>query len=269
MTVVITGANGFIGSHLAKYFQDRGWNVIALTRKEFDLNKQPDEKYFQNADALIHCAYKKNSFEENIDGTKRLLEISRKCGIKKNIFLSSFSAREEAISKYGRQKFTIEKLFNSETDCSVRAGVVLGNGGLFRQMSEHIRKGKFIPLIDGGNQPMQTILIDDLVLIIEKIIMENYSGIFSIADPISISYKDFFTVLSQHLGIKPKFIFIPFSILDFFLSLTEFFHIKLPIARENVLGLRKAQVIDTKPDLEKLGVKISNYKESLLKIGGQ
>ena len=274
-TIIISGASGFIGSELANHFAKKKWKVIGLVVNipekplvdvvyvKYDLHKTVDEGIFEGADYLIHCAYIKNNIETNIVGTKVLKEISEKYKLKKNIFLSSFAAMENAISRYGKQKIEIEKYFQTEKDCVIRAGVVLGNAGLFNQMSEHIRKGKRIPLIDGGKQPFQTIHIQDLILVIEKIINENLSGTFTVAEIDSVSYKDFFAAVCNKLGVKPKFISVPFPLLIFVISIAEILRIKIPIAKENVLGLKNLKERETKKDLEKLEVKIRNYRESL------
>lgn len=273
--MIITGANGFIGSALVKHFRSKDWEVIAFVPTmpdkplsevvyvKFSLGKPVDKGAFADVEALIHCAYIKNDLEQNINGTRELMEQSRKAGVKRNIFLSSFSAHKDAVSKYGKQKLSIEGMFNTAADCVIRAGVVLGDGGLFKQMSEHIRKGKRIPLIDGGKQPFQTIHIDDLVGITEKVIERNISGTYTVAEPQPVPYKEFFVALAQKLNVSAKFVRVPFFLVNFALIIAEGIGMKLPIARENVLGLKFIRQRETAADLEKLGVPIRNYKESL------
>ena len=57
-TILITGANGFIGSNLKEYFKDK-YNL--LTPRSFELdctNSQQMKIYFEqnNIDFVIHCA---------------------------------------------------------------------------------------------------------------------------------------------------------------------------------------------------------------------
>ncbi|MEW6468025.1 MAG: NAD-dependent epimerase/dehydratase family protein [Bacteroidota bacterium] len=279
--IIITGANGFIGSNLASFFSARGWSVVGLVRTmpektlpgimyvKYDLLQEPDQGAFGEACCLIHCAYIRNDIEHNIAGTVRLLDASRKHGLKQNIFLSSFSAHPDAVSKYGRQKLELEGYFKGAGDCIVRAGVVLGHGGLFGEMSGHIRKGKRIPLIDGGRQPMQTIHIDDLCSIIYKIADERLSGLYTLAEPSPVSYRQFFTAFCHTTGIKPKFVHVPFFLLDTALRIAEFFRIRLPIARENVLGLKFMGARETEKDLQRLGVRVRSWKESLKLLSQQ
>ncbi|MFH1587735.1 MAG: NAD(P)-dependent oxidoreductase [Candidatus Diapherotrites archaeon] len=103
--IVVTGANGFIGSRLCKELEKK-YSVI-----KFDLNgkgknffegsvleEEKLEKAFQKADAVVHlaavsvassAAEPKKSFETNVEGTKNVLETAFKQGIKKIVFASS------------------------------------------------------------------------------------------------------------------------------------------------------------------------------------
>ena len=69
--VLITGANGFIGSNLCRYFLARNHNVYGLVRKTSDLhflegqnvhliygdlNEVDKIEWPKNLDVLIHCA---------------------------------------------------------------------------------------------------------------------------------------------------------------------------------------------------------------------
>jgi nucleoside-diphosphate-sugar epimerase len=273
--VIITGASGFIGSELCAYFANKNWNVIGFVRHipairvpnvvylEYDLIKEVNETIFPDTDFLIHCAYIKNDIEKNVQAARNILSVSKKFKVKKNIFISSLSAFHNAVSKYGKQKFEIEKLFSSKNDCNIRTGVVLGNGGLFRQMSEYVKAGKRIPLINGGNQPLQTIHIHDLLSIVEKILISDYSGTFTVAEYPPVPYKTFFSALAEKYNRKPKFVNLSFFTISIAIQLAKAFCIKLPVEKENILGLKALQARETMSDLEKLGVRIRTYKESL------
>ncbi|MBI4851185.1 MAG: NAD(P)-dependent oxidoreductase [Acidobacteria bacterium] len=284
-TVIITGANGFIGSSLVKHFQEKNWQVLALVHSmpslklpnveyyQYDLASLVDETPFTKANYLIHCAYikydvnsKVNTNQINIDGTKQLISLSRKYRLKFNIFLSSMSAQVEAESNYGKQKFALEKFFTQENDLVIRPGLVLGSGGLFGQMSSFIRKNPFIPLIDGGKQPLQTIFIDDLVLAIDRGIEKQISGNYTIAEPTAISYQEFYKALCEKLGVEAKFISVPYFLVDLGVTFFSLFKIKLPITKENLLGLKNLKYIDVKKDLNIFGLSVRNYKESLKNI---
>jgi nucleoside-diphosphate-sugar epimerase len=70
-TILITGANGFIGSNLCRYFLNNNFNVYGLVRETSDLhfleglnvkliysdlNKVDEIKFPENLDIIVHCA---------------------------------------------------------------------------------------------------------------------------------------------------------------------------------------------------------------------
>ncbi|HWY98195.1 MAG TPA: NAD(P)-dependent oxidoreductase [Bacteroidia bacterium] len=274
-TVIITGANGFLGAYLVKYFNQKEWKVRALVHNEpkeklqeveyfnHDLSLSPEQNHFEGADCFIHCAYTKGSVDVNIKGTIGLLEMSRKSGVKKNIFISSISSNEHALSIYLKQKWACEKLFNQPNDLILRPGLILGNGGLFGQMRDYLKKKSLIPIISGGQQSMQTIYVEDLAQAIYNCIDKNISGIFTVASPEKLSYKEFYTLLCSSLNAKPTFISIPFGLLYFFLSITETLGFKLAISRENLLGLKQLKYVDTTKDIKEIGINLKECRESL------
>ena len=226
-SIIITGANGFIGTALVNHFVAKNWNVIAFVHhlpnkkikgviyKEYDIMIYTDDGLFADADYLIHGAYMKHNshpeaFNLNIKGAKNILSLSRKYNLKKNIFLSSISSRADALSNYGKMKFEVEKLFNTDKDFVIRPGLVIGNGGIVKEMVEFIKRKKIIPLIGGGKQPIQTVAIDDLIQFIDKALSEDLTGTITIAEPNAVTYKEFYKALSKQINVKPLFIPMPF-----------------------------------------------------------
>ena len=274
-TAVITGANGFLGPYLVKFFVNKDWKVRALVHnmpkeiiKEveyhlYSLLAKPDHILLEGADCVIHCAYTAGDFNANVNGTKKLVEQSRKSGVKKNIFISSISANEHALAVYGKQKWACEKFYAQSNDLILRPGLILGNGGLFGQMKTYLQKKKLIPLIEGGMQPLQTVYIGDLAEVIFAAIEKNTDGTYTIASPEKLSYKDFYIQLCSTLNVSPTFVSVPHGLLYFCLTISETIGIKLPISRENLLGLKQLKYIDTTADLNQIGTELKTCSESL------
>ena len=280
--IIITGANGFIGSELAAHFAGKGWTVFALIHNmpakniqnviyiKYDLADPVEEYCFEEANYLIHFAYvkhdkKKNAGQLNIDGTIRLLNAGRKHQLQKIIFLSSMSAREDAKSHYGIQKFKLEKLFNTGNDCIIRPGLVIGNGGLLKNMVDFIKKYKIAPLINGGRQPVQTLFIGDLVKAVNHIFLKDLTGKFIVAEKNAVSYREFYTALFAKLGMKSKFLPVSYALLMAVLNVSDRFGIRLPVSKENLLGLKNLSEADVANDLNTLEINPLNYLESIQK----
>ncbi|MCW1148826.1 NAD-dependent epimerase/dehydratase family protein [Flavobacterium lacisediminis] len=278
-SVIITGANGFIGSALVDYFCNKGMHVKAFVRrlptlpKErveyclYSLEKTPNEVYFESVDYFIHCAFVKHDVDKNSDainlkGTSLLLKLCRKHNVKM-VFISSFSAHSEAMSHYGKNKFECEKIFNLSTDVVIKPGLVLGDCGFASEVISFVKKSNVIPLIGGGKQPLQTLHINDLCLAIDVIMENAYCGLFSIAETHVLTMKSFYKEIGAILNKKIFFIPVPFSIVFWITRSFELLKLKLPISSESLLGLKYLISIDTTKDVRLLGFFPRSYRDSL------
>ncbi len=115
MTILITGASGFIGSYLCNFFIRQGYSVVAAARdttKIPPVNRQEfytveldvlNSKAFESfeipaVDAVIHTATSNDILSRKIDegirlstiGTRNVLDLCVKKGIPKLLFFSTF-----------------------------------------------------------------------------------------------------------------------------------------------------------------------------------
>lgn len=123
MKILITGGAGFIGSNLALYLLEKKHQVIVLDNLRFgylenltnkdninfqfikmDVRDREIEKVIKNVDVIFHFAGMNSlsacqndpqeTFSVNVVGTTNILEIARKCNIKRIIFSSSSAVYE-------------------------------------------------------------------------------------------------------------------------------------------------------------------------------
>ncbi|HUQ19473.1 MAG TPA: NAD-dependent epimerase/dehydratase family protein [Gemmatimonadaceae bacterium] len=116
--VLITGANGFIGTHATRFFSGIGNSVVALTRGQpapagrgitnrviRDLDDRPGlASALSGVQTVIHVAARVHAKKEgvespdsachriNVEGTRLLLEESVKAGVRRFLFISSVKA---------------------------------------------------------------------------------------------------------------------------------------------------------------------------------
>ena len=87
--VIVTGANGFVGKYLVKELNCRGYSVLALGRKEWDI-RHPACNLSYDVDIVVHCAALlmidghpvEEYFFTNALGTYNVLEFCRKAKAK-------------------------------------------------------------------------------------------------------------------------------------------------------------------------------------------
>lgn len=149
MRVLVTGASGFLGSHVAELLSQKGHEVVALVRKSsntsflrtldrvrFAYGSVEDAKSVRAAmegvDAVVHSAglVKARSpgefFEVNTEGTRTMLEAAHAVapGIKRFVLVSSLAAvgpsldgrpvpgdaEPRPVTHYGRSKLAAERV---------------------------------------------------------------------------------------------------------------------------------------------------------------
>jgi nucleoside-diphosphate-sugar epimerase len=287
-TIAITGASGFLGNALVEHFSAKKWQVIGLVRdplkssesnprpnvtyEAYDISEPIDATLLRGVDYLVHAAYVKydgahpQALESNLAGAKNILRASRSNKVKRTIFISTMSAHEDAISVYGKQKLAIESLFNKPSETIIKAGLIMGNGGIVKQMADFMQSKHMVPLIAGGLQPLQIVAVSDLVHVIETIFQKDARGTYVIATPQVYTYKSFYDALARRLKVKVLYIPLPYWLLQSIFRTASALHLPLGVGEDNLKGLQKLQSMDSKKDLAKLGVSLMELDASLLSI---
>jgi NADH dehydrogenase len=268
--VGITGASGFIGRHLAAHLAARGDEVVAFQRgaqpqpagvrvRPFALPDRFDPADFAGLDAVVHGALveygpaQRDADAINREGARRLLAAARAAGARV-IFLSSLSAHAAAESHYGRSKLELEALFDGPGDAVLRLGLVLGRGGLFASMAEILGSARFVPLPDGGRQPIQTLWMGDLCTAVEHVVERRIAGRFDVAEPTVHTMRALDEAILRGLGARPVLVPVPLALVQAGVSVLEALRIPFPIRSENTLGLKHLRAFDTTASMRALGI---------------
>lgn len=113
MNVFLTGATGFVGSHVARAYAAQGANLRLLTRNSSNLaslegiaaetvtgdlrNAAALRSALEGCDALVHVAadYRlwvpdpDDMYKANVEGTRELLKLAREVGVQRVVYTSS------------------------------------------------------------------------------------------------------------------------------------------------------------------------------------
>lgn len=119
MKLLLTGSNGFLGQYLSQFLAEKGYSVLAHTRKaqtfdhpnihniNFDLNDNLDNIDLNQVEVIIHCAGRAHVMHEtavspleayrqtNVQGTLNLAQKAVQSGVKRFIYLSSIKVNGE------------------------------------------------------------------------------------------------------------------------------------------------------------------------------
>jgi nucleoside-diphosphate-sugar epimerase len=180
MRLAITGATGFVGSHLIDAALAAGHEVAAITRRE-----QPEraglawvsgsladrsalERLVDGTNAVVHVAgvitaHDKAGFDKgNVEGTLAMLAAATAGGVKRFVYVSSLAAREPKLSLYGASKARAEELVHSSgLDWAiVRPPAVYGPGD--KETLELFRMAKLGIMLMPPRGHLSLIHVDDL-----------------------------------------------------------------------------------------------------------
>ena len=245
MKVLLTGATGFIGSHLCRQLESAGHHVLPVSRRAgsgYDWSDASLQRGVTKADGVIHLAgenlfakrwstrQKEVLRSSRIDATKKLAALVAKR--KPSCFISasavgyygpSTSTRFDEASPHG-QDFLAGLCAEWEASTSasaeagvrtavLRTGVVLGlGGGALAKMLPPFKFGVGGPL-GNGKQWVSWIHIDDLTSLY-LFLLENTApkGAFNGTAPQPVTMKTFASALGHALH-RPAIFAVPAPIL--------------------------------------------------------
>lgn len=283
-TIAITGASGLVGGALCRHLAAAGYRVVALVRREdaalrsesgiecrvCELPDGVTEEALGGASVLIHAAYptRLRKMEEirriDEEGTRRLLDASRRVGVERFVLVSTTSAHAGAVSYYGQSKLMMEGWLEASRDLVIRPGLVLAReGGLFCRIRDTVRRSRFIPVFGGGRQVIQTIHVQDLCRGFERAIAGREVGRLTLAEPDGLEFGAFLRLVAERLGRRVTLVPAPIGPVLGVMRIVEVLRLPLPVSSQNLLGLRSLRHVECRADLLRLGLDVRSAGESL------
>jgi len=211
----------------------------------------------EKIDAFLHCAYHsgKDDYQINVQGTRLWAEQAEKNGVRKQIFVSSLTARGHSLSSYGKAKYDLEKWFLQRGHLIIRPGLVLGPGGSFQKMVGLVRRSPILPLPDGGKTAVHLIGIQFLCDVMKEALIHpsGWPGgkTWNLFLPDPVTFKDLLAAIRKSLGTKCFFVPVPSLLLRGVLGILEYLPcVKLGISRNNLIGLKQNEQLAWSSDLK-------------------
>lgn len=189
MRILITGATGFIGNHIAKAATEAGYQLVLCARDtklleqrfprtqslQVDFNKDNDTNLWlqrvEHIDIVINTVgIIREQGKQRFDTLHRETPIAlfRACEIaqvKRVIQISALGADESAISHYHLSKRAADRLLsNLKMDWVIlMPSIVYGPNAKSMALFKALSSLPLIPLVDSGEQQIQPLHITDLV----------------------------------------------------------------------------------------------------------
>lgn len=245
--IFVTGASGFVGSHLVPQLIDSGFQVTALCRTYEEKKKINFEipvvvgdlsqkgqwsKSLANQEAIIHLASEIAAKDfisfvrNNVIATKNLIKAAKYYEVKKIILFSSAAVTSTRLDWYAQTKKSQEAIVKS---CGIdyailRPSMIYGpkdpkNIGWLIKMVSVL---PIIPLPGGGKFGRQPVFVDDIVKIVIKLISKSYGKkIFEIHGYEYINVSQMIKVICEKTKSQKLIVPVPLFFLIVFFWLAE------------------------------------------------
>jgi len=218
MKVFITGVTGYLGRSIAAHLLAGGYRIAGSSRRTITmpgveifrvaLGERVESTMFKDCDAMIHAAhdFEPGSYHKNIEGTLAMRDAAGEAAVRQQIFLTSYSARPDAESEYGRTKYRIEQLFSGPASVTMRLGLVVGNGGLFARQRAALLRTPVVPIIGAGNCPVAVIAISHAIAATEVIVRTRACGPRNLFYDALPTIKEFVQEIKKNAGQRARLV---------------------------------------------------------------
>ena len=243
-TIAITGASGFVGTSLKKYFSALGYKIVPISRDIVNDNKKLEETLNQTV-IVINLAganiinrwsesYKKLLYSSRIETTSKIVNainsvqnnpkllISTSAvgiydnkttydenGSYSNDFLSNLCQDWEKEAKKAKNETTKVSIF--------RFGIVMGkDGGALQKMITPFKLG-LGGTIGDGKQAFSYIHIEDLLNAYKFVIENEFEDTFNLTAPVPTTNKGLTQALGKTLK-RPTILPVPQFVLNIIFS---------------------------------------------------
>ena len=230
MRIAITGATGFVGSHLATRLTSEGHEVVRIARRargteDAIVQSSLDDvdqlaTAFAGCNAVAHCAGINREIGDqtyqrvHVEGTRNVVEAAKNAGVEKIVFMSFLRARPRCGSLYHESKWEAEEILrNSGFDYTIiKAGVVYGRGDhMLDHLSHALHTFPVFGLVGLEEKSVRPLAVEDLVHVMRAALVDRRMKQQTIAlvGPEEIHLSEAVRRVGEVIGKQPLMIRMP------------------------------------------------------------
>jgi len=199
MRIAITGATGFVGTHLINRLEPEGHELVTDLSDVSVLRES-----LAGCQVVAHCAESR--------GTRNVVEAAKSAGVEKIVLMSRLRARPQCGSAYHESKWEAEELVrNSGLDYTIiKAGVVYGRGD--HMLDRLSRALHTFPVFGLKEKTIRPLAVEDLVHVMRAALVDRRLKRQTIAllGPEEIYLSEAVRRVAEVMGRRPLIIRLPF-----------------------------------------------------------
>ena len=277
--ILITGATGFVGSHLMKHLNAQSYQIKVINLRNPNWYSELDV----DVSTIIHLAGKAHDlkkvtnpqeyYEANFELTKQVFDSFLLSDASVFIFMSSVKATADEVkdilteenspnpkTHYGISKFQAESyILNQQLPEGKRIYILRpcmihgpGNQGNLNLLYTIVKKGFPWPLAAFENQ-RSFLSIDNLCFVIQELLNRNDipSGIYNVADDKPLSTNELIGLISKSQNKLPKTLAIPKKLIYLLAKIGDVLH--LPLNSERLQKLTDSYLVSNDKIVKAIG----------------
>ena len=219
MKVAITGASGFVGSHLTTRLTGEGHEVVRTARRDL-YGVDQLTAVFADCKVVAHCAGINREIGDqtfarvHVEMTRNIVAAAKNAGVEKIVFVSFLRARPHCGSPYHESKWEAEEIVrNSGLDYTViKAGIVYGRGDhMLDHLSHALHTFPVFGLVGVKDKSVRPLAIEDLIHVMRAALVDRRMKRQTIAllGPEEIYLSEAVRRVAEVVGKRPLMLPLP------------------------------------------------------------
>lgn len=270
--ILLTGATGFVGRRIFRLLTEKGYSVRCLLRPSSDAGPLQGAEVVRGnvwdanslkgaldgVESVVHLVgiiqdrkLRGNTFEKvHFEGTRNLVEESKRSGVRKFVHMSALGARPDAVSRYHRSKWKAEEAVRgSGMACTIfQPSVMFGElpCAFLETMIGLAKIPLFTPVIGSGEGKLQPVYVEDVARCFEESLRSQKTNgqTYPLGGKRPYTFVDLITRIETRFGKKKLKMHLPLALMGLIAFGMDWAPFPTPLSRDQLVMLKEDNVCD-------------------------